>query len=122
MSAQKWKFSFECYGYAYDAFLVAGRYANNERPAITIMYYDEDDQCDVPWASLTENDAFVMLEDDERDLVINHNLSNEVLNAVIDSGFIEEEPYTMATLGMATTGVHRMTDAGLAWFEENVEN
>lgn len=119
--AEKWNTPFDTFDAHYDAYLVPARYAEGMTPAVRICFIDKDGGYEDLWDYLSCNVVDAFLEDEDRDIIINHNISQEVLDAVIDSGFIESDPYTHVRSGYVTMGVHRMTDEGLKWFNENVE-
>lgn len=116
----KWRVSFDFLGTRVDGWLVAGRYAHGGRVAVQVQHVDEFGDESV-WATVTVNVPAAVLADPDYDVIVNYGASAEVVRAVVESGFVEPEPYMEVQVGMTTSPVYHMSDEAKAWFDANVE-
>lgn len=99
---------------------VADRYIDNGRLAV-LLYSEDDDEVDGRslFTVLTVNVPGIDIDDPETQIILNHDVTRETLNMVIDSGFLEPEPVNEVVRGMATFKVFQLTPSAAAWCAEN---
>lgn len=111
---KNWAFKATMWGETFNIEVQPAYYAGNGRPALDLVS-DMDGFWDL-YGPLTVNVPGIMLEDEQRDVIIDHNLSREMLQQVIDSGLLEPKPVMSVQFGMATSEVYRLTDKAMAIF------
>lgn len=89
----------------------ATRYANNDRLAI-LLYATDDAEL---FADLSINVPHVQLVDGQRQIVIDHNVTGEILAMAIDSGLLHDTPDTAVSFGMATSHAYSLTPQAVQW-------
>lgn len=89
----------------------ATRYAHNDRLAI-LLYATDDAEL---FADLSINVPHVQLDDDQRQIIIDHNVTREILAMAIDSGLLHDTPDTAVSFGMATSHVYSLTPQAGRW-------
>lgn len=116
----KWRVSFNFLGTRVDGWLVAARYSRGGAAALQVRHVDEFGDESV-WATLTVNVPAAVLMDPDYDVIVNYDASTEVVRAVVESGFVEPEPYMEVQVGMAVAPIYHMSDEAKAWFDTNIE-
>lgn len=71
---------------------------------------------------MTVNSPDIFLEDEDRQVIVSHNVTKETLNAVIASGFLEPEPDATVQMNMARVFVYSLTDKALEWVQGKLED
>lgn len=89
----------------------ATRYAHNDR--LAILLHDTDDA--ELFADLSINVPQVQLVDEQRQIIIDHNVTAEILAMAIDSGLLHDTPDTVVSFGMATSHVYSLTPQATQW-------
>lgn len=114
---ENWEFDFDHIDTTYHARLVASRYMHGGGAFVGVETWSDEFNAYEPWTDFSCNveDAFLM--DPEYDIIVNHNASEELTEAVIASGFIEPDNYTQVRSGFVLMPVHEMTDKGREWFD-----
>lgn len=93
----------------------ATRYATNARLAILLYATDDQDDELELFADLSINAPHVQLDDDQRQIIIDHNITREILAVVIASGLIHDTPDDTVHVGMATTHIYSLTAPAVQW-------
>lgn len=120
MAQQNWDVPLDFYGRHFDLKVTVDRYVNGGRPGITLTH--EEDGNEEIFTTLTENAPHIDLDDDRRQIIVNHDVTRETLNAVFDSGLLNREPDDTVYLGMAACNVHSFTDEAQTWINDQLEN
>lgn len=109
-----WAVSGELRGQQRFLSVQAGTYPGKGRPAL--LMWNEDDEL---FCEITVNAPRILLWDDSTQLILHPDLRRDVITLLKESGLIEEEPAMDIKLGMATTWVYDLTEAGASWFLDN---
>lgn len=120
MAQQNWDVPLDFYGRHFDLKVTVDRYVNGGRPGITLTH--EEDGNEEIFTTLTENAPHIDLDDDRRQIIVNHDVTRETLNAVFDSGLLNREPDDTVYLGMAACNVHSFTDEAQTWINDQLQN
>lgn len=99
--------------------LEATRYSDSGNLALVLTeestgYLYETVTVDAPLTLLMVPDYDVILDTD--------NIPAELLQLVIGTGFIEEQSYGVARVGLSTYPIHNLTKKGYAWVDKQVAN
>lgn len=90
----------------------AARYAHNNR--LAILLYTTDDAPEL-FADLSINVPHVQLADDQRQIIIDHNITSETLAMAIASGLLHDTPDDTVHVGMTTSHVYSLTPQAAQW-------
>lgn len=98
----------------------ADRYKDNGRLAVLLYSEDEyEDDGRSLFTVVTVNVPGIAIEDPETQIILNHDVTRETLNMVIESGFLVPEPVNEVARGQATFKVFQLTPSAAAWCAEN---
>lgn len=103
------------------AFIDAAVYAYGGAAALAIYTYSEEFKDFELYSYITTNVPGSFLMNPDTDVIVNHNLDKDTVQAVIDSGIIEEDNYTQVRSGFVLMPVHEMTDKAREWFYSRPE-
>lgn len=98
------------------AFIDAGVYEYGGAAALFIRSFNEEYGDFELYEYITTNVPGSFLMNPETDVIVNHNMPDDAVQAVIDAGVIEENPYTQVRSGFVRMPVHAMTDKAREWF------
>lgn len=120
MENKTWDIPLDFYGKHFDLTGNADRYVDSERVGLTLTHTENG--FEETFTTLTENVPYVELEDEQRQVIVNPDVTSDTLNAVFDSGLLRREPDFVVPLGMGTAAVHSFTDKAQAWITNKLQN
>lgn len=119
MDNGNWNIPLNFYGQHFDLTVKVNRYMDSGRVALQLMHIEDGwEEC---FTTLTVNDSRIGLEDEDRQVIINHNVTKETLDAVINSGFLEPEPDFTAPMNWVMVSIYSLTDKALEWVQSKLE-
>lgn len=90
----------------------AARYAHTDRLAILLYTIDAVPEL---FADLSINVPQVQLADDTTQIILDHNVTGEILALAIGSGLLRETPDAAVRYGMATSHIYSLTPQAAQW-------
>lgn len=120
MENKTWDIPLDFYGKHFDLTVNADRYVDSERVGLTLTHTENG--FEETFTTLTENVPYVELEDEQRQVIVNPDVTSDTLNAVFDSGLLRREPDFVVPLGMGTAAVHSFTDEAQTWITNKLQN
>lgn len=99
----------------------AARYTTNNRLALQ-LYVAEGEDAGELYDDLTINSDDIILFDADNVAVINPNINNAVVQAMIDGGFLEAEPFGGCAIGGRPTAIYELTDKAWDWVGERANS
>lgn len=97
-------------------YIEAGVYTETGFAMLMLCEFDEEkNELNVDMHVTTNVPGAFMLNPDA-DIIVNHNLSDDLYDALIETGLIEENNYTQVRSGMVMMPIHELTEEGFKWF------
>lgn len=94
-----------------------GQYISTFAPAIDIVTEDGE-----LYQELTSAVEGAFLYDIEHDIIVDHNVNDKIIDALIDAGFLEEDPYTQVSSGFVRMKVFALNDKGYEWLDNQMDD
>lgn len=109
-----WEFLLPAYGTLCRTRLAAGRYLSNGAPSIGIYVADDTTEMFRYYDMLSFDYGAPIIADGY--IVVAGGIQRDTLQAVVESGFIEDEPCSFVKDQGMQLGVFSLTDAARKWF------
>lgn len=93
--------------------LIASRYTESDTMALALC----PDSTGEPTFFATIDVPGTHMKDQDYDIILNTNNSDELLAEVFKTGLIAEEPYGYAQSGFRAYPIHSMTQKGIEWID-----
>ena len=120
MGNTDWNIPLNFCGKHFDLTVKVERYLEGGRVALQLTHLEDGwEEC---FTTLTVNSPDIFLEDEDRQVIVSHNVAKETLNAVIASGFLEPEPDAAVQMNMARVFVYSLTHKALEWVQGKLED
>ena len=119
MGTTDWNIPLDFYDKHFDLTVNVERYLDGGGLALQLMHAEDGwKEC---FVTLTVNAPGVLLEDEDRQVIVSHNVATETLDAVIASGFFKSKPDAAVQMNMAEVFVYSLTDKALKWVKGELE-